>query len=323
MRRIHAGALPLLIGLLAGCDGGSASIEEPAPPARLAGVALDGSTRRLGVVTLDTQIDLVELPELRPNEPTTEVRASFEGFADPIPPRFLELLGTIVQSPPITGCRVERFDDTVDPWLVGATDAERELYAFEPGASSPLDAGEVLRVSTASGPWPDLVSDPRYVDPGRYGTGGEEARPGVPGEGAVIDIPGARFPAFTSVPLPTVPPITGVVLDGLVDDAFTPDTRLRWDANSVEPAGTISVTIAAGRLERLSGSADFEADALIRCDVPDTGSLRLDGEALALFTRDSVKTGRLSLERRAARAETNGETLLVLQAIAITDLDPL
>ena len=274
-------------------DDGAASSEPgpgiPAPdapdPDPLTVVA-DGPVSAVGVITLNRTATLAG--------GATTLGASFAELAAP------RDVGEVLEDflPELDTCTMER--GRIDA-LGGDGAAD---VPFEPLGAGPDDAGarsigagDALVFTSVGGTWATL---PRRERDGfvAYTSEGVELPEPVP-DGLVVDVPGEAFPAFAAVPVPVVPPLTGLSPGPF--EPVTSGTVFRWDV--VDEPREVAIDV-------LGIDADTLETVSIGCRVTDDGEFALvdaAGEALGEGMR-GVAAG----IRRGTTAVREGDALLIV-----------
>jgi len=118
-------------------------------------------------------------------------------------------------------CQVISFDvDATDELGPPLTPLEASLPEVEEETLFPVNAGEVITLTSPAGSFGELVLDSSEPDEFVYEEASDLPSGGIPA-GTTINIPGSTFPGVANVPVPAVPlltdfsPANGVTLQGV------------------------------------------------------------------------------------------------------------
>lgn len=225
------------------------------------------------------KVGVVEASEIA-DSATAELTAYFVGIADGAPAatvraNFLPFNST---------CTVEAVEEAED----GSTETDDGTVDAFGVSGSPISAGDVLTVSSPAGSFTELTR----ADSDSY-TGNPLPQYPLPA-GLTIDIPGAEYPAFTSI---AIPDASQLILEvPAADEMLTTDTVLTWQANNdVDSMILLSADVV---------NADPEIpDSKLSCVLADTGSFEFS---------ETTKT-QLGSDFTTADFEMNRESKVFIQ----------
>ena len=196
---------------------GAAPASDPTPgtaPADPTAVAAAGPVSMIGVIALNRTATLAG--------GTTTLAASFAAL--PTPREVDEALADVLPAPDTCTAERGRIGGLGDEGGVEIGIAPL-APTDEASAARSVGAGDALVFTSPAGTWATLPRRERGELVG-YASEGIGLSLPVP-DGLVVDVPGEAFPAFAAVPVPVVPPLTGLSPGPL--EAVTDATVFRWD----------------------------------------------------------------------------------------------
>lgn len=231
--------------------------------------------------------------------------ASFADFGQPLSEDYLVDAFSISQA---DTCRI-LIDSSNDSQDFGLE--EDALIDKLDLASRNVFAGDAITIATPSGSWPDLVvTDDTWLT---YEFQTDSSMLGDAPNGTTLSIPGAEFPAFEQVSIPTVSRLTAVSLDNTVVNQLSADTKVTWSSpDEIDAGSIISISIYNEIV------VDNEELAIgIICTVIDDGMFSFPGNVRELFSKYDIPIEEFILSRIRVNTKTRGNTAVIVVNSAV------
>lgn len=245
--------------------------------------------------------------------------ASFARSAEPIDPRFFELINILSRGPQTEGCTLENQES--DAVANGDEQALiEELFALAPDEDSleTIGAGEFVSIITPEGSWPALFQDSTGY--GDYQTGRNEYQPGVIGLGSTVTFSGGDFPAMSDVALATVAPILDLAMSASSADLLKAGDSVTWKNNSNRPNDYAALDVYVHSLEVTDNGHSYTGGQRLRCTVADTGRFTLPPELNTLVSNQAKVVSAMTLTRTNLATYRQGNALLTLSATSEAEI---
>lgn len=179
--------------------------------------------------------------------------------------------------------------------VISRGDKPVALPGETPPDAQPLGAGDKVMIENGDAAYLELTKDPS-ADLVSYTGSTETALPETP---LTLEIPGEAFPAFSDVPLETIPPFD--LTEPTNTSAITPETVFRWEGSSSN--GVISLQMTR-----------TQSNTSLSCFAKDDGEFSFSDATKAELTEIGFRRGQLNPPARlAARYDVrDGAALLVI-----------
>ncbi len=171
--------------------------------------------------------------------------------------------------------------------------------------SSPVNAGEVLTLSSPAGTYAEIQRV--TIGEAQIYLGPENLPAPVP-SGLVLDIPGAEFPAFTNVSIPDVEPfVLTSELVGPFGNQIPVTSEITWEIGA-DPEGWINLYYIATSIMGVDELREIDLD----CVLLDDGSFTFDAAMQTQLTDAGFDTIGANIGRQVLKTVQQDDAMLII-----------
>lgn len=208
-------------------------------------------------------------------------------------------------------CKVEIYDPA-DAYEDGR---DAKFQAFDASYKS-VSAGETLSFTTPAGSWSEMVLDVEY-DEYYYGFQNQVSSLGDLPPGSALHVPGAEFPAFENLTVPTVERFSQANLSNVMDTKLTASTGLTWSRSmQANASGAVRLTLETDVPTLVNDATNEYQEVFIACTLSDDGEFQFPDDIKALMAEHDFVTEDVYLARYNSSTTVKGNAAVVVLNVA-------
>lgn len=230
-------------------------------------------------------------------------------ITDPLLDNSIDIVGFFfeLQDPALVSILLEDIDLEVQQDTCELSfDIDEDVLESE--SSSPVNAGEVLTLSSPAGTFAEIV---RFTNNESQIYFGPENLPAPVPSGLVFNIPGDEFPAFSDVSVPDVEPfVLTSERVGFFGDEIPVTSEITWEAGS-DPEARIRLYYVANVDTSSTLGVEEVTEIDLDCILLDDGSFAFDAAMKTQLTESGFDTITANIGRQVSTMIQQGDALLV------------